>query len=139
VLVPDRPGVLAEVTTLAGELGVNIYDLEIAHSAEGPRGVLVLVVDAAVAETVVTAAIRTPQVDAAVSAVAAIPAVRAGLVERQRAWARDGGGAVVEGRDIGSVVFPAARLKVFLTADPAERARRRLEQIGPWGGDGESS
>ncbi|MGA8682038.1 MAG: ACT domain-containing protein, partial [Acidimicrobiales bacterium] len=50
----DRPGVLAEVTTLAGELGVNIYDLEIAHSAEGPRGVLVLVVDAAVAETVVT-------------------------------------------------------------------------------------
>ncbi|MFZ0170503.1 MAG: (d)CMP kinase [Acidimicrobiales bacterium] len=87
----------------------------------------------------VTAAIRTPQVDAAVSAVAAIPAVRAGLVERQRAWARDGGGAVVEGRDIGSVVFPAARLKVFLTADPAERARRRLEQIGPWGGDGESS
>jgi prephenate dehydrogenase len=45
--------VLAEVTTLAGELGVNIYDLEIAHSAEGPRGVLVLVVDATAAETVV--------------------------------------------------------------------------------------
>lgn len=44
--VPDRPGVIAEVTTLAGELAVNIYDLEIAHSAEGDRGVLVLVVDA---------------------------------------------------------------------------------------------
>jgi prephenate dehydrogenase len=54
ILVPDRPGVLAEVTTLAGELGVNIYDLEIAHSAEGPRGVLVLVVDAALAESVVS-------------------------------------------------------------------------------------
>ncbi|MGO8876657.1 MAG: prephenate dehydrogenase [Acidimicrobiales bacterium] len=54
VLVPDRPGVLAEVTTLAGELGVNIYDLEIAHSAEGPRGVLVLVIDASLAETVVS-------------------------------------------------------------------------------------
>jgi prephenate dehydrogenase len=54
VVVPDRPGVLAEVTTLAGELGVNIYDLEIAHSAEGPRGVLVLVVDASLAEAVVT-------------------------------------------------------------------------------------
>jgi prephenate dehydrogenase len=54
VVVPDRPGVLAEVTTLAGELGVNIYDLEIAHSAEGPRGVLVLVIDAAAAEAVVT-------------------------------------------------------------------------------------
>ncbi|HEY3809969.1 MAG TPA: prephenate dehydrogenase/arogenate dehydrogenase family protein [Acidimicrobiales bacterium] len=46
VPVPDRPGVLAEVTTLLGEMGVNIYDLEIAHSAEGDRGVLVLVVDA---------------------------------------------------------------------------------------------
>jgi prephenate dehydrogenase len=54
VVVPDRPGVLAEVTTLAGELGVNIYDLEIAHSAEGPRGVLVLVIDAAAAEAVVS-------------------------------------------------------------------------------------
>jgi len=54
VVVPDRPGVLAEVTTLAGELGVNIYDLEIAHSAEGPRGVLVLVIDAAAVEAVVT-------------------------------------------------------------------------------------
>ena len=52
--VADRPGVLADVTTLAGELGVNIYDLEIAHSAEGPRGVLVLVVDAAAAEAVVS-------------------------------------------------------------------------------------
>ncbi len=46
VPVPDRPGVLAEITTTAGDLGVNISDLEIAHSAEGPRGVLVLVVDA---------------------------------------------------------------------------------------------
>jgi prephenate dehydrogenase len=52
VVVPDRPGVLAEVTTLAGELGVNIYDIEIAHSAEGPRGVLLLVVAAEAADTV---------------------------------------------------------------------------------------
>ncbi|HMD44904.1 MAG TPA: prephenate dehydrogenase/arogenate dehydrogenase family protein [Acidimicrobiales bacterium] len=49
--VPDRRGVLAELTTLAGDLGINIYDVEIAHSAEGPRGVLVLVVDAAEAAT----------------------------------------------------------------------------------------
>ncbi len=49
VPVPDRPGVLAEVTTLLGEMGVNIYDLEIAHSAEGERGVLVLVVDGSAA------------------------------------------------------------------------------------------
>jgi prephenate dehydrogenase len=52
VPVPDRPGVLAEVTTLIGELGVNIYDLEIAHSSEGPRGVLVMAIDAAEAEKV---------------------------------------------------------------------------------------
>jgi prephenate dehydrogenase len=52
VPVPDRPGVLAEVTTLLGEMGINIYDLEIAHSAEGQRGVLVLVVDAAAGERV---------------------------------------------------------------------------------------
>jgi prephenate dehydrogenase len=50
VPVPDRPGVIAEVTTLAGELDVNIYDLEVAHSAEGDRGVLVLVVDAKAAD-----------------------------------------------------------------------------------------
>jgi cytidylate kinase len=87
----------------------------------------------------VAAAIRTPDVDACVSAVSAIPAVRANLVERQRLWALNGNGAVVEGRDIGSVVFPDARLKVYLTADAGERARRRLEQLAPWGGDGESS
>ncbi len=50
--VPDRPGVLAEVTTLLGERNVNILDLEIAHSAEGERGVLVLVVDARDTDTV---------------------------------------------------------------------------------------
>jgi prephenate dehydrogenase len=52
VPVPDRPGVLAEVTTLLGEMGINIYDLEIAHSAEGQRGVLVLVVDAAATQRI---------------------------------------------------------------------------------------
>jgi prephenate dehydrogenase len=52
VPVPDRPGVLAEVTTLLGEMGINIYDLEIAHSAEGDRGVLVLVVAASAGEAV---------------------------------------------------------------------------------------
>jgi prephenate dehydrogenase len=50
VPVPDRPGVLAEVTTLAGQLDVNVADLEIAHSSEGDRGVLILLVEAAEAE-----------------------------------------------------------------------------------------
>lgn len=81
----------------------------------------------------VTVAIRRPDVDATVSEVSAEPEVRANLVLRQREWAAVGDGAVVEGRDIGSVVFPDARLKVYLTADPAERARRRLQQLAPWG------
>jgi cytidylate kinase len=72
----------------------------------------------------VSAAVRTPEVTAAVSLVAAVPAVRALLVEQQRALASEGG-IVVEGRDIGSVVLPDASLKVWLTADPDERARRR--------------
>jgi cytidylate kinase len=73
----------------------------------------------------VTAQLRTPQVGRAVSAVAAQAEVRTVLVERQREWARRHGGGVVDGRDIGSVVFPDADLKVFLTASEEERARRR--------------
>ena len=73
----------------------------------------------------VSAEIRTPEVTAAVSVVAAHPSVRRVLVERQRAWAQTHGGAVVEGRDIGSVVFPDAAVKVYLTASDGERARRR--------------
>ncbi len=85
--------------------------------------------------TDVTEVIRGPEVSAAVSAVAANPDVREELVERQRQWAADhGGDAVVEGRDIGSVVFPAADLKIFLTAPAEVRAapgapRRRAEAV----------
>lgn len=75
----------------------------------------------------VTDAIRTPQVDKAVSPVSALPAVRAALVEQQRAIAATDD-IVMEGRDIGTVVFPDAELKVFLTASPEERARRRALQ-----------
>ena len=69
--------------------------------------------------------IRGPEVTGAVSTVSAHPGVRAVLVARQRAWVEDHGGGVVEGRDIGTVVFPDAPLKVFLTASGDERARRR--------------
>ena len=78
----------------------------------------------------VSAAIRTPEVDRAVSAVAACPKVRAELVRRQRAWVVEHGGGVVEGRDIGTVVLPDATVKVFLVADPAVRAARRAGQLG---------
>lgn len=222
VVIPDRPGVLAQVTTIAGELGVNIEDLEIVHSQYRPRGVLILTVAADAAERVrhslgehgfglsraggrrpviaidgpagagkstvakevarrlglerldtgamyravtleaiergvepadaegcaaiarsmnlsvgervvlngadVTEQIRTPPVTAAVSIVAAHPEVREELVSRQRAWVAANGGGVVEGRDIGSVVLPDADVKIFLTADSAERAWRRAAE-----------
>ena len=76
----------------------------------------------------VTHKIRSPEVGRAVSVVAANPEVRAQLVKRQRAWAATHGGGVVEGRDIGSVVFPEAEVKVYLTASPEERARRRHDE-----------
>ena len=72
--------------------------------------------------------IRGPEVTRAVSAVAAVPAVRRVLVARQREIIAAAGRIVVEGRDIGSVVAPDADLKVFLTAAPEERARRRSAQ-----------
>jgi cytidylate kinase len=76
----------------------------------------------------VSTAIRTPEVSQAVSVVAAIPAVRYELVQRQRRWAAEHGGGVVEGRDIGTVVFPRADVKVFLTASASERTRRRRDE-----------
>ncbi len=93
---------------------------EAAHIETGPR----IVIDG----LDVTEVIRTPDVGQAVSIVAANPAVRTQLVLRQRAWADAHGGGVVEGRDIGSVVFPEAELKVYLTATPEERARRRQDE-----------
>ena len=77
--------------------------------------------------------LRTPEVAAAASRVSASPVLREVLLPVQRAAAekaRERGGAVVEGRDIGTVVLPEAELKVFLLADPEERARRRARQTG---------
>jgi cytidylate kinase len=101
------------VADLVGELVIDVDD----------DGVRVDGVDA-------TADIRGREVTDAVSAVAANSVVRADLVERQRAWARERGGGVIEGRDIGSVVFPDARLKLYVTASPRIRAERRVGEIG---------
>lgn len=79
----------------------------------------------------VSEAIRGPEVTAVVSRVSAHPAVRHHMVEAQRRWVEQHPeGAVVEGRDIGTVVFPEALLKVYLDAEPMERARRRAAEIG---------
>jgi cytidylate kinase len=73
--------------------------------------------------------IRGPEVTRAVSEVAANPVVRADLRRRQQEWAADHDGGVIEGRDIGSVVFPDAELKVYLTAHPEVRASRRAGEV----------
>jgi cytidylate kinase len=91
----------------------------------GEHGVLVDGVDA-------TVEVRTPEVTRAVSRVAANADVRSELVARQRRWGIERGGGVIEGRDIGSVVFPDAVLKLYLTASPRVRAQRR---VGETGGD----
>ena len=77
----------------------------------------------------VTEAIRSPVAGEWASRVAALPEVRTRLVARQRRLGRDGG-IVMDGRDIGTVVFPTADCKFFVTASPAERARRRAREIG---------
>ncbi len=77
-----------------------------------------------------TVEIRGREVTAAVSSVAANGRVRSELVRRQRSWVDEHGGGVVEGRDIGSVVFPDATLKLFVTASPRVRAERRVAEIG---------
>jgi cytidylate kinase len=80
----------------------------------------------------VTNAIRSPQVSASVSAVSAVPEVRELLVQLQReAVANSDFGIVIEGRDIGTVVLPDSKLKVFLTATPEARARRRSLEVDP--------
>ena len=76
-----------------------------------------------------TIEIRGPEVSRAVSLVAANPEVRAELVRRQREWAYERAGGVLEGRDIGTVVFPDAVLKVYLTARPEVRADRRAAEV----------
>lgn len=76
-----------------------------------------------------TLQIRGPEVTRAVSAVAANPLVRRELVSRQREWIERHGGGVLEGRDIGTVVFPDAELKVYLTAAAEVRAQRRAKEV----------
>ncbi len=77
----------------------------------------------------VSAAIRSEEIGMGASRVAALPAVRTALLQRQRAFLTEQG-LVADGRDMGSVVFPDAVLKIFLTASPQVRAERRAKQIG---------
>ena len=112
---------------------VNIYDVhEVASHAHTPRlesGTDPRRPTITLDGVDVSVEIRSDAVNAAVSPVSTVPAVRARLVEQQRDII-GAGGIVVEGRDIGSVVWPAAGVKVFLTADPTARAARRAAEAG---------
>jgi cytidylate kinase len=110
-----RVGVDPEDNPAVAKLAVNMT-LDVAER------VLVDGVDA-------TIEIRSPEVTRAVSVVAVNPAVRKELVRRQREWAVEHGGGVVEGRDIGTVVFPGAPVKVYMTASDEERAQRRSQEM----------
>jgi cytidylate kinase len=102
-----------------GPVATISRDMELAVD---DRGVVVDGIDA-------TVEIRGPEVSRAVSAVAANPEVRTELRARQRQWAAEHGGGVIEGRDIGTVVVPDALLKVYLTASPEVRAQRRAREM----------
>jgi len=126
----DTGAMYRAVTFAAVARGIAVDDVpavgELARSLSlevGEHGVLVDGVDA-------TAEIRTPAITAAVSAIAANSEVRTELRTRQQRWAADHGGGVIEGRDIGSVVFPDARMKLYLTASPRVRAERRVAEAG---------
>ncbi len=84
---------------------------------------------ALVAEDLENPALRTPEVADAASKVAVIPEVRAALVDFQRAFARRAGGAVLDGRDIGTVICPEAEVKLFVTASAQVRAERRFKEL----------
>jgi CMP/dCMP kinase len=113
--LPERPGALGEVARAAG--------IELAGATATARGGVLL------DGRDVSQAIRAPEVSEAASAVAAHKEVRAELLSKQRALLA-AGDWVAEGRDIGTVVAPDAAVKVFLTADSHERARRRAAELG---------
>ena len=132
-------GSLYRITAYAAELrGLELRDS--AGVAEVARTLDVRFMEAAESVLVsfeekdITDSIRTEKMGAAASIVAADPAVRAALIDRQRAFAQPPG-LVADGRDMGSVVFPDAGLKIYLTASVAERARRRYKQLKDKGMD----
>jgi 3-phosphoshikimate 1-carboxyvinyltransferase len=125
----DTGAMYRAVAALALERGILPEDSAAVAALAGTTAPTIEVGDRVVIDGLdVTAVIRSAEVGRAVSVVAANPEVRHHLVQRQRAWAEAHGGGVVEGRDIGSVVFPHAHVKVFLTASPEERARRRNDE-----------
>jgi len=102
-------------------------DIRVAYDAGGVQHMFLQGED-------VSAELRTPEISRYTSDVSTMPGVRAFLLEMQRAFARENS-VVMDGRDIGTVVLPDADLKIFLTASPEDRARRRFEELRAQGAD----
>ena len=126
----DTGAMYRAVAFAALRRGIPVTDDE--RVAELARGLELTVSEAGVVVDGVdaTAEIRSREVTEAVSAVAANTPVREELRARQRRWAAERGGGVIEGRDIATVVFPDATLKLYVTASPRVRAERRVAEIG---------
>jgi cytidylate kinase len=120
----DTGAMYRAVTWLALERGVAVSDGQAVEALAGESEITLADGRVSIAGDDVTEAIREPRIDRAVSTVAGHAGVREAMRLRQRGLGR-AGDAVVEGRDIGTVVFPDADVKVYLVADPTERARRR--------------
>lgn len=127
----DTGAIYRAVTLLALRGRIDLGDSEALASLAGSLDVHLTAAGVVrVDQEDVTPHIRTAEVTEAVSQVAAVPAVREVMVAHQRRFARENPRVVAEGRDIGTVVFPDAALKVWLDAQPRERALRRLEELG---------
>jgi len=120
----DTGAMYRAVAWRAQQLGVDLDDEDAVAAVANMAVVEVDGSRVVIDGTDVSSAIRTPDIDRATTRVARLPRVRAELVARQRALA-DQGPLVMEGRDIGTVVFPAAAVKIYLDASAEERARRR--------------
>ncbi|MBY6092003.1 (d)CMP kinase [Pseudooceanicola sp. 502str34] len=118
---------------VAERLGVAHLDTGLLYRATGKRVTLgeapLEAAEKLTAEDLAATDLRTPAVAQAASRVASIPEVRAALVDFQRAFARRAGGAVLDGRDIGTVICPEAEVKLFVTASDAVRAGRRYREL----------
>lgn len=121
----DTGAMYRAVAWLAGYTGVDLEDEE-AVTGIADAAAFTLGREIFVNGHDITEAIRTPEMDEAAAIVARHPKVRQSLVRRQREYGREGG-LVMEGRDIGTVVFPEADVKIFLDASEDERARRRVQ------------
>lgn len=124
---------------VAAHFGFAHLDTGLLYRAVGAKtlaGVEVIAAaKALIAEDLEAEDLRTPEVAQAASKVAVIPEVRSALVDFQKAFARRAGGAVLDGRDIGTVICPDAEAKLFVTASAEVRAERRFKELQGKGGD----